>query len=150
MQSSKFQWMKRIKSVEREHSAARFAVNDLLEQAHHNPRVLKDHLRVRDLNESSEHLEGTYTIRIFAEFETSLRAFWLSSRSTDPPSRTRDLLDGVGARRKIPFDQIQQAHAVREYRKALVHEREGDVALIPLAIARSHLCFYLSFLPLEW
>jgi len=105
---------------------------------------------VRDIDESAERLEGTYTVRLFAEFETSLRTFWIASRDKDPPSRTRDLLDSVGTRRRIPNDRIQDAHAVREYRNALVHERDEDFDPIPIAQARRHLCFFLSFLPIEW
>jgi len=144
------EWMNRVKAVEREHTAMRFASEYLLNAVQQDPTALKGNLRVRDVNESVERLEGTYTIRLFAEFETSLRTYWLASRITDPPSRTRDLLDGVAARCRIPHDHIQNAHAVREYRNVLVHERDEDVDPIPIALSRRHLCMFLSFLPIEW
>jgi hypothetical protein len=150
MPSNKFEWIRRIKAVEREHTATRFATDRLIDIAHNNPTALRDDLRVHDLKNASDQLEGTYIIRLFAEFETSLRLFWFSSRKRDPPSRTRDLLDGVGAGRKIPHKQIQNAHVVREYRNALVHEREKDMESISIEQSRSHLCYYLNFLPLEW
>lgn len=150
MPSNTLQWMNRVKAVEREHTATRFAIDYLLNAVQQDSTALKGNLRVRDVNESASRLEGTYTIRLFAEFETSLRTFWVASRGKDPPSRTRDLLDGVAARRRIPLDRIQNAHAVREYRNALVHERDEAVDPIPIDQARSNLCVFLSFLPMEW
>ena len=150
MSSNKFEWLTRVKAVEREHVAVRYATDYLVNAVHHDPTILDRDLRVRDVKEAVEQLEGTYVIRLFAEFETSLRTFWIVSRGNDPPSRTRDLLDGIGARRKVPHDTIENAHAVREYRNALVHEREDTVQPLPIAVARSYLCVFLNFLPLEW
>lgn len=150
MQSTRFEWLKRVKAVEREHSAVRWAIDFLLNAVRNDPTVSDRVVRVRDVERSVEKLEGTYLIRLFAEFETSLRRFWFASRGTDPPARTRDLLDGVGAKRKVPHDAIQNAHTVREFRNALVHERDDEIDPLPIAVARSHLCVYLNFLPLEW
>lgn len=150
MLSNKFEWLNRVKAVEREHAAVRCAMDYLLNAAHQDPTILARILRVRDIEEAFEKLEGTYVVRLFAEFETSLRTFWLASRGTDPPSRTRDLLDGAGARRRIPHDDIQNAHCVREYRNSLVHERDDAIDPIPISQARRYLCVFLSFLPLEW
>ena len=72
MPFNKFEWMKRVKAVEREHTASRFATDYLLNAIQQDPTTLDGNLRVRDVNESAERLEGTYTIRLFAEFETSL------------------------------------------------------------------------------
>ena len=47
----------------------------------------------------SVRLEGTYVIRLFAEFETGLRLYWATIRQTEPP--TQHLLDGIAARRAI-------------------------------------------------
>lgn len=150
MPSKKFDWLKRVKSVEREHAAMRYAADFLLDAAYGDPTLLRLELRVRDLERTVELLEGTYIIRLFAEFESSLREFWMTSRASAPPARTRDLLDGVGAKRKIPYDAILKAHTVREFRNHLVHERSDDVTPITIADARRYLCVYLNFLPLEW
>jgi hypothetical protein len=83
---------------------------------------------------------------LFAEFETGLRLFWPSARANEPPGRTRDLMDGVAATRRIPDDELRNAHAVRGYRNTLVHEREEDIDPISIAEARKHLCKFLSFL----
>ena len=150
MPSNPSEWMKRVKAVEREHTATQFATENLLDVVHRDPTALQGDLRVKDLRVASDRLEGTYIIRLFAEFETILRMFWQASRGKDSPSRTRDLLDGVGAKRKVPHDRIQNAHEVRKYRNLLVHEREEEIEPIPIGQARGHLCRFLSFLPFQW
>lgn len=150
MPYSRFQWLTRVKAVEREHKATRFATDFLLRAVQQDPGSLGSDLRLRDLNEAAKRQEGTYIIRLFAEFETCLRVFWEVTRGRRPPSRTRDLLDGVGARRRISYDQIADAHAVREYRNSLVHERKEQVEAIAIDLARSRLCRFLSFLPVTW
>jgi hypothetical protein len=99
---------------------------------------------------ASARLDGTYVIRLFAEFETGLRLYWLAARKTDPPGRMRDLLDGVAAARRIPYDQLKEAHVVRDYRNSLLHERQEEAEPIPIAAARGHLCRFFSFLPPKW
>jgi hypothetical protein len=150
MPSNKFEWLNRVKAVEREHSAVRYATDHLLTAAKNDSTILDRVLRVRDVQDAVERLEGTYVIRLFAEFETSLRTFWVSSRRAAAPSRTRDLLDGVAAKCKVPHDKIQDAHTVREFRNVLVHERDDDIGSVPIATARRYLCVFLSFLPMEW
>jgi hypothetical protein len=95
-------------------------------------------------------LEGTYIIRLFAEFETGLRLFWPTARGTDPPARTRDLIDGVAATRRVPNGERLNAHAVREYRNFLVHERDEEVVPISIVEARGYLCRFFAFLPPTW
>lgn len=143
-------WQSRIKAVEREYFSVRIAMDWLLETARRDPGVLRDRVDPRDVNRASEELEGTYLIRMFAEFETGLRLYWETSWGTHPP--TQDLLDGMAARRNIPDDpHRKEAHAVRRYRNSLVHEREDeDVEPIPISTARGHLCRFFSFLPFQW
>src|SRR5687767_8209414 len=105
-----YDWLRKIKAVEREHSSTRLATERLLEEARHDSTILRGNLTLRDIGNSSERLDGTYIIRLFAEFETGLRLFWPTARGTDPPSRTRDLLDGVAATRRIPDDNRISAH----------------------------------------
>lgn len=150
MPSSKFDWLNRVKAVEREHMAVRYAADFLLNTARDEPTILNRILRVRDVEESISHLEGTYIIRLFAEFETCLRSYWVVSRGNEPPSRTRDLLDGTGSKRKIPHDVIRNAHAVREFRNSLVHERDEVMDPLPIADGRRSLCIFLNFLPPQW
>jgi hypothetical protein len=126
----------------------RLATNNLLQAAQRDPGVLQGDLRYRDITHASERLDGTYVIRLFAEFETGLRLYWDSVRDTNP--RTRDLLNGVAALCGIPDEQRENAHLVRAYRNSLVHEREEEVEPLPVALARGYLCHFFSFLPHRW
>ena len=112
------------------------------------PRSLEERWSLRHIVKASVRLEGTYVIRLFAEFETGLRLFWATIRETEPP--TQHLLDGIAARRAIPPERLANAHAVREYRNSLVHERDEEVAPISIAEAQGYLCRFFAFLPPTW
>jgi hypothetical protein len=141
-------WIGRIKSIERDYSATRLALDRLLAEARRDPVILARKLKVRDVAEASGRLEGTYLIRLFAEFETGLRRYWTTIRETEPPAQ--HLLDGIAARRDIPPARLADAHAVREYRNALVHERDEGVAPMSIAESRGRLCRFFAFLPPTW
>ncbi len=150
MRHDRLEWVRRIRAIEREHSAARFAIDRLLTAAKEGLLPLGTEFSLRDLRHASDRLDGTYIVRLFAEFETALRLFWAAAKATEPPSRTRDLLEGVAAMRHVPFGRLADAHTVREYRNSLVHEREQPTTAIPIAKARNYLNCFLSFLPLTW
>jgi hypothetical protein len=141
-------WLRRIKGIEREHASTRLAIDRLLEEARRDSTILTGDLKPHDITLASERLEGTYIIRLFAEYETGLRLFWKTIRETEPP--TQDLLNGIAARRGIPPARIANAQAVREHRNALVHERDEEVVPIPIAEARGYLCRFFAFLPPTW
>ncbi len=142
------EWQARIKAVEREFWAIRQATDRFHEHARRDPAILAGDLRHRDIALASENLDGTYVIRLFAEFETGLRQYWDRVRATNP--RTHNLLHGLAAMCRIPDEQRDRAHKVREYRNSLVHEREEGVKPIPVGKARGYLCHFFSFLPPEW
>jgi hypothetical protein len=147
-----FERLERIKAVEREHSAIRLAADRLLAAAESDSTILRGGagLKIKDVRHAVQRLEGTYIIRLFAEFETSLRLFWPRARSTDSPSRTRDLLDGVAATCRIHDVQFQKAHSVRLYRNALVHEQGEAVEPMSISTSRKYLCQFFSFLSGYW
>src|SRR5437868_3563304 len=119
------EWQTSIKAVEREYLATRQAIDRFQEAAHRDPTILREDLRYREIVRASENLDGTFLIRLFAEFETGLRLYWDLVRGTNP--RTRDLLEGLAAMCGIPDQQKDNAHTVREYRNSLLHEREEEV-----------------------
>jgi hypothetical protein len=141
-------WQKKIKAVGRRHAAVHLATSRLLEAARRDPTVLAEDVEYRDVVNASNDLEGTYIVRLFAEFETGLRLYFDTRRDTSP--RARDLLNSLAALCGIPDHQRDDAHAVREYRNSLVHERDEGGEPIPIAEARGHLCRFFSFLPYEW
>lgn len=113
-----------------------------------DPTILQENLRHGEIAVASDNLEGTYIIRLFAEFETGARQYWDTRWRSHP--RTAGLLDGLAARCGIPDTQRENAHAVREYRNALVHEREDMTEPLLISVARGHLCRFFSFLPPRW
>jgi hypothetical protein len=144
------EWQSRIKQIEKHYTTVRYATDHLLEQARRDPTILPVDMKPRHLSDASDSLEGTYFIRLFAEFETGLRLYWTTIRPTNP--RCRDLLDGIAATRTIPDELRDNAHRVREYRNLLVHEREQEAEEEPILVAqaRSYLCTFFSFLPPVW
>ena len=148
MPGCKFERMTRIKAVEREYAAMRFAVERLSALARHDPNVLKNDLKPQDLQMAADRLEGTYAVRLFAEYEAGLRSYWRASKDSVPLAR--DLIESIGRRCKIPEDQIAKAHRVREWRNSVVHEHDHEVEKLPIALARGHLCHFFSFLPHQW
>src|SRR5215813_12742805 len=117
-------WIRRIKSIERDYLSTRLALDRLLDEARRDPTILTGDLEPQGIVKASGRLEATYLIRLFAEFETGLRLYWATIRDSEPP--TQHLLDGIAARCDIPPDRLAGAHAVREYRNSLVHERDEE------------------------
>ncbi len=148
MSQSRFDWQERIKSVERECWATRIAVDRLTVDVSKEPEVLGKGPRPRDLQSASENLDGTYVMRMFAEFETCIRSFWSVIKRTHP--QTKILLDSIGARCRIPQDTIVDAQNVREYRNTLVHNRDGTIDIVSVGRSRHSLSNYISFLPDGW
>lgn len=142
------QWQSRIKDVETEYRTMGQAANYFCQIVIDDPTILSSDLRPREVIMASAGLEATYLIRLFAEFETGLRQYWETIRSTSP--RTADLLNGLAARCQIPQIPRNNAHSVRVYRNSLVHERADTPLAMPLATARHHLCYFLSYLPPQW
>lgn len=149
MPNDTFQWLGRIKSVEKEHNATRYAMDRLLADARSDPGILKTAVEIGHITNASERLEATYIIRLFAEFETGLKAF-LRSTKTKIPGRAEKLLDRVASKVRMPDELLKNAHAVREYRNHLVHDREEEIKPIAIRRATSYLCTFFGRLPATW
>jgi hypothetical protein len=103
-------WSGRIKAVEREFYAARFAIDQTLTQVKADNSILTDGLELREIVRAAKMLEGTYIMRLFAEFESAVRLYFRLARKRRPPSKTEDLLNSVASRRGIPHEQLKNAH----------------------------------------
>jgi hypothetical protein len=136
------EWPSRIKAVERECLALRFAVNYFSNQLVKDHSLLQANLDRRDFRTASELLEGTFIIRLFAEFETGLRQYWTGVRKSQP--QVRQLINRIASRCRIPNDDVESVHQVRTYRNYLVHDREGESEPISIRDARHHLCKFLG------
>ena len=91
-------WAGRIKAVEREYYAARFAVDRTLTQVRADNSILINGLELREIVRTAKMLEGTYIMRLFAEFESAIRLYFHRARNRRAPSRTEHLLNGVASR----------------------------------------------------
>lgn len=149
MGSEAFAWADRIKAVEREHRAVRFAADQLLQSLQDGTKLIQDDLKRRDIDRASENLDGTYVIRLFAEFETALKRY-LQDKKIRIPRDARPLLDRVAVRVGFSGDILISAHKVRMFRNRLVHDREDAGELLTIRQATSHLCTFLSRLQTTW
>ncbi len=102
----------------------------------------------------ADNLEATYLIRIFAEFEATLREYWSTyeKRTTRPPMN--QLLNDAIPTLHFPRDRIDDADEVRNYRNFLVHEMHEEpntaIAAITMQEANKRLCAYIAYLNPRW
>ncbi|MFT3878946.1 MAG: hypothetical protein QM703_04710 [Gemmatales bacterium] len=126
----------------------RQAADRFLEHAQHDPTILLEDLRHGEIVIATKNLEGTYIMRLFAEFETGARQFWEVTWGTD--IKTFDLFEALAARRSIPDTDLANGHQARDYRNSLVHERTDLAESLELMTVRKYLCTFFSYLPVEW
>lgn len=139
----------RLKDVEREYSTMRFATNCLLKLAGSDSRVLAS-VKTLDVKDASERLEGTYFIRLFAEFESSLRVFWALSTTKKTKPKTEDLINGIAARVHISDELKTEVHTIRIYRNSLIHGEDQPHPAITISVGRGHLSHFFSRLESHW
>jgi hypothetical protein len=149
MPDEAFHWMGRIKAVEREYGAIRFGTDWLLVAVDDDPSILAGEVRRPDIRTASAHLEGTYIIRVFSEFETALQHF-IRAFHIRRPNGAEALVHRVRDRGHIPQPDTEAVHRVREYRNVLVHERSRPVAPVTIREATSFLCTFLSRVQRIW
>jgi hypothetical protein len=109
-----------------------------------------EQLKTADAQAFSNNLEGTYVLRIFAEFEQGLRDWWLNGRGRKGSPKASVLMERIAAVRHIPRDDLENAHLVRDHRNTLIHEESEYGHPVTLAEARRYLCTYFKWLPLTW
>ena len=143
MPDEAFAWMGRIKAVEREYGVIRFGTDRLLVAVNDDPSILKGQVRRSDIGTASSRLEGTYIIRVFSEFETSLQHFSRAFHIRKPKA-TQALVNRVRDRGHIPQADADAVHKVRDYRNVLVHDRSQAVAPVTIREATRFLCTFLS------
>ena len=141
-----------IEGTESEYRAAELALEYLLPQIRADPtRWRRHHVTVSDVVRSRKAIEATYIVRLFAEFETALKAYWkhVKKQSTWPRIHVGTLIDNLAARHYVRGEVVTDAHEVRRCRNKLVHEAPtGPVLSLPHC--RSCVCRFLSFLPPNW
>jgi hypothetical protein len=117
----KQQRMERIRAVEREYLVATVAARGLDERFRADPFALvAERLEFADYRNFRDHLEATYLIRLFAEFEAGLREAWEVPFGRTTVPGVRDLIDSLHAQCSISQDWRDCVHDVCIYRNALV------------------------------
>ena len=149
MPDEAFTWMGRIKAVEREFGAIRFGIDRLLVAVNDDPSILENQVGRPDIATASRHLEGTYIVRIFSEFETALQHF-IRAFHVRKPRGAETLVNRVRDRGHIPQPDADAVHRVREYRNVLVHERSNPVPPVTIREATRFLCTFLSRVQRMW
>jgi hypothetical protein len=140
-----------MKDVEREYAVATISRDTMIEALKKDPSLLtKKNLNQADLDRLNENLSSTYLIRIFAEFETGLRAFWKTQRSRKPSIPVRDMIDSVSSKRNVEDVIRIDAHIVRKYRNSLVHDEDAEAEFVEIGTARKFLCKFFGRLPETW
>lgn len=147
-QRKRDEWLERIKAVAREFLVAREAVGRFIVVLERDPTELPTGTKMSDAHAASVNLEGTYLLRLFAAFESGLRSYWTSIRTTKPP--VRDLVDSIAGDRRVSDELRDEVHEVREYRNGLVHESDEEAEPVLLAEARRRLCTFFARLPDNW
>ena len=149
MAGEKYEWLDRVKEVEREHTAVRFAADYLLLAVQEGQVELEHNLKQRNIIQSSERLQGTYIIRLFSEFELALELF-LRSKEIKIPHTAKPLINRVAARIGFSGDILTNAHRVRMYRNQLVHNRDEAEQQMTIRQATSYLCTFLGRSSENW
>jgi hypothetical protein len=149
MPNEAFAWGTRIKAVEREYVVARFAADRLDQQARDSPKILHGDLRLRDIRMLTECLEGTYLLRVFAEFEQGLRTY-LRAFKIKVPKNAEQLINKVRDRARIANDDADKVHAVRRYRNTLIHDEVEPAPPVSMREATRNLGIFMGWLQREW
>lgn len=144
---SAFLW---IQAVEDEYEAAKASLALAIRRTREvpaRPDHELDNVEPSHLALCADHLEATYVVRLFAEFEAILRDYWATRRKTRPMMET--LVASVATQSNMPDDWVTDVQAVREFRNDIVHHRVR-AAIHTFQHCRSRLARFVSMLPQRW
>jgi hypothetical protein len=149
MPSEAFDWLTRVRAVEREYTTVRLAMDRLRQHAMENPNHLPGAIPFRDINTASYRLAGTYVVRLFSEFETALKHF-LRAKKLRVPTNAGPLINKVRDRGGVPDAFTTDVHRVREYRNTLVHDLLRPALAVSVRDSTKYLSTFLSWLQRTW
>ena len=142
-------WLPRLKDVEREHNSMRIAAGHLLWSLDQKAVALDPELRRADVKTASEKLEMTYVMRLFSQFERTLKRF-LKDKNRKVPRHAEALINRVAARIGFAGDILVNAHKVRDFRNDLAHDLQRGNDPLTIREATSYLTTYLYRLQQDW
>jgi hypothetical protein len=99
----------------------------------------------------AERLEGTYFLRVFAEFEQGLRNY-LRAFKIKVPKNAEPLININKVRDKLHIanDDADNVHAVRLYRNTLIHDDAHPAPPVSMREATKSLGTFMGWLQREW
>ncbi len=142
-------WLPRLKNVEREYNSMRIAAGHLLRSIDQKTVELDPELSRANVKEAAEKLEMTYIMRLFSQFERTLKRF-LKAKKRKVPRYAETLLNRVAARVGFAGDILTNAHKVRDYRNDLAHDLQRGNPPLTIREATNHLTTYLYRLQQDW
>lgn len=101
-----------MRQIDREYGVAVAALDALTGRLAAEPSFLAARrLEQVDFDHFARHLESTYVVRLYAEFEETLREYWAAvGKPTQPPMR--DLLTAITSRRRVSDELFRAADAL--------------------------------------
>ncbi len=143
----------KLDEVREEFQSAKFALRWTRDALGDYPRAsesaIREQLTLHGMEVCHEHLQITYMLRLFAEFEGVLRDYWLRARGRTTAPTMTNLMDSIAAYCFINADDVQDAHEVREYRNEVIHQHLPDPRF-DLQTCRSRLAKFVRWLPQKW
>jgi hypothetical protein len=144
-----FAWLMRLKSIEREYTATRLAIDRLKQHTMGNPDILVENLKFGDIKGAADRLENTFVVRIFSEFESALKHF-LRAQGVGIPRSVKGRVNNVKALMRIPKDDTKLVHRVRINRNNIVHDSNTIVESVTMRDSTKFLCTFLGRCQRVW
>lgn len=140
---------RRLARVRDEFDAARFALAHVLGLLGSGDitqpmQVTRSHVRL-----CSRHLEITYVLRLYAEYEGVLMDYWSTGMRRRSRPRMRILMERIASNQTMSLGHLADAHQVRDFRNEIVHRNLRE-ARLTFGDCASRLGRYLSWLPVRW
>lgn len=145
----RFEWLNRIKAIEREYAIVRLAVDLMTKTVVAGDADLPPTLDLADCRSAEAGLAATYLVRLFAEFEAALRDYWrnIRDKTSEPPVSV--LMTSIRDHCAIPDAEFGEADGIRDRRNRIVHEGLLGQSL-DIASARGALCAFLAKVHRDW
>ncbi len=141
---------RRLARVRDEFEAARLALAYTLAQMQAGvPINGPQNMALPEMRLSARHLEVTYLLRLYAEYEGILMDYWLGGMRRRTRPQMKVLMDRIASNQTMSAGNLFDAHRVRDFRNDIVHHNVRDPRLTFRDCA-SRLGTYLRWLPVRW
>ena len=104
-----------------------------------------------DIVRCRQNLEATFTLRLFAEFESILKDFVSERRNSRHLKWTTSerMINRIASKCRIHSEIVRETHRVRQHRNSLAH-MGSEGKLLTFDDCKSRLGKFLGYLPPSW